>query len=47
MLTMAQLEAKTRDEVETIAKDQGMTGYSALKKAELIVHIHKSQAEQQ
>ena len=47
MLTMAQLEAKTRDEVETIAKDQGMTGYSALKKAELIVHILKSQAEQQ
>ncbi len=47
MLTMAQLEAKTRDEVEGIAKEQGLSGYSALKKADLIVHILKGQAEQQ
>ena len=44
MLTMAQLEAKTRDEVESIAKDQEMAGYSGLKKADLIVHILKAQA---
>lgn len=47
MLTMAQLEEKTRDEVEGIAKEQGMTGYSTLKKPDLILHILKSQAEQQ
>ncbi|MCK9355785.1 MAG: transcription termination factor Rho [Dehalococcoidia bacterium] len=47
MLTMAQLEAKNRDEVELIAKEQGMSGYSALKKAELITQILKLQAEQQ
>jgi len=47
MLTMAQLEGKTRDEVEGIAKEQGMTGYSTLKKPDLIIHILKSQAEQQ
>ncbi|MBN1857069.1 MAG: transcription termination factor Rho [Dehalococcoidia bacterium] len=47
MLTMAQLEAKTRDEVESIAKDQEMAGYSGLKKADLIVHILKAQAERQ
>jgi transcription termination factor Rho len=44
---MAQLEAKNRDEVELIAKEQGMSGYSALKKAELITQILKLQAEQQ
>ena len=47
MLTMALLEGKTRDEVEGIAKEQGMTGYSTLKKPDLIIHILKSQAEQQ
>ncbi|MCK5585327.1 transcription termination factor Rho, partial [Candidatus Bipolaricaulota bacterium] len=47
MLTMAQLEAKTRDEVESIAKEQEMAGYSGLKKADLIVHILKAQAERQ
>jgi transcription termination factor Rho len=47
MLTMAQLEAKNRDEVESIAKEQGVSGYSALRKAELITCILKTQAEQQ
>ncbi len=47
MLTMAQLEGKNRDEVEAIAKEQGMSGYSAMKKGELITHILRSQAEQQ
>jgi len=44
---MAQLEAKNRDEVESIAKEQGVSGYSALRKAELITCILKTQAEQQ
>jgi len=47
MLTMAQLEGKNRDEVEVIAKEQGVTGYSAMRKAELITNILKTQAEQQ
>jgi transcription termination factor Rho len=47
MLTMAQLESKNRDEVEVIAKEQGVTGYSAMRKAELITNILKTQAEQQ
>jgi transcription termination factor Rho len=44
---MAQLEGKTRDELEALAKEQGITGYSPLKKSELIMHILKSQAEKQ
>jgi transcription termination factor Rho len=44
---MAQLESKTRDELETLAKDQGITGYSPLKKSDLVMRILKSQAEKQ
>ena len=47
MITMAQLESKTRDELEALAKEQGISGYSSLKKSELVIHILKSQAEQQ
>jgi len=47
MITMAQLEDKTRDELEALAKEQGITGCSSLKKSDLITHILKSQAEQQ
>jgi len=47
MMSIAELESKTRDELEALAKKQGITGYSALKKAELVTHILKSQAEQQ
>ncbi|MCK4581446.1 MAG: transcription termination factor Rho, partial [Dehalococcoidia bacterium] len=47
MTTMAQLEDKTRDELEALAKESGTTGYSSLKKADLILHILKSQAERQ
>ena len=47
MLNMAQLENKTRDELEVLAKEQGISGYSALKKADLALCILKSQAEQQ
>jgi transcription termination factor Rho len=47
MLNMMQLENKTRDELEALAKEQGITGYSALKKPELVNRILKLQAEQQ
>ncbi|MQY56271.1 MAG: transcription termination factor Rho, partial [Dehalococcoidia bacterium] len=47
MITMAQLESKTRDELEALAKEQGISGYSSLKKSELVIHILKSQAEHQ
>ena len=46
-MNMQELESKTRDELESIAKEQGITGYSALKKAELVLHLMKSQAENQ
>ena len=47
MINMAQLESKTRDELETLAKEQGITGYSPLKKSDLVMRILKSQAEKQ
>ena len=47
MITMAQLEEKNRDELEALAKERGITGYSSLKKADLVLQILKSQAEQQ
>ena len=47
MESMTELEDKTRDELEVMAKECGITGYSSLKKAELIRHILQSQAVQQ
>jgi len=47
MTTLSQLESRTRDELEAIAKEQGITGYSSLKKSELAFQILKSQAEQE
>jgi len=47
MTTLSQLESSTRDELEVIAKEQGITGYSSLKKSELALQILKSQAEQE
>jgi hypothetical protein len=35
MATMTELESKNRDELETIAKEYGIIGYSALKKPSL------------
>jgi len=45
-MNMTELESKTRDELEGLAKEQGITGYSSLKKSALVTHILKSQAEQ-
>ncbi|MCK5182449.1 MAG: Rho termination factor N-terminal domain-containing protein, partial [Dehalococcoidia bacterium] len=39
MITMAQLESKNRDGLEALAKECGISGYSALKKSELIQRI--------
>jgi transcription termination factor Rho len=47
MGNMTELEDKTRDELEEIAKECGVTGYSSLKKAELVLQILQSQAVQQ
>lgn len=47
MESMTELEDKTRDELEVMAKECGITGYSSLKKAELIRHILQFQAVQQ
>ncbi len=47
MLTMVQLESKNRDELEALAKECGITGYSALKKPELIHRILQAEAQQQ
>jgi len=47
MLNMAQLESKNRDELEAMAKEYGIIGYSALKKSELIHRILQAEAQQQ
>jgi len=47
MANMAELESKTRNELEQLAKEQGIKGYSSLNKSQLVTHILKSHAEQQ
>lgn len=47
MITVAQLGNKTCEELESLAKEQKLTGYSSLRKSELIFHILKSQAERE
>ena len=47
MITMTQLESKNRDELEALAKECGISGYSALKKSELIQRILETEAQQQ
>jgi transcription termination factor Rho len=47
MVTMAQLEDKTREELEALAREAGISKYSSLKKADLIHHILRTQAEKQ
>ncbi len=47
MSTMAQLESKNRDELEAMAKECGIVGYTTLKKPELVYRILQAEAEQQ
>ena len=47
MSSMAELEGKNRDELEAIAKESGIIGYSALKKAELVQRILQAEAKEQ
>jgi len=47
MITMSQLESKNRDELEAMAKECGIIGYSALKKSELVHRILEAEAQQQ
>jgi transcription termination factor Rho len=44
---MAELEGKNRDELEAMAKESGIMGYSALKKAELVQRILQVEAQEQ
>ncbi|MEW6034392.1 MAG: transcription termination factor Rho [Chloroflexota bacterium] len=47
MTTITELEARTREELEDLAKGQGISGISGLKKHELVIRLLKAQAEQQ
>jgi transcription termination factor Rho len=47
MSTMAELENKNRDELEAMAKECGIAGYTNLKKPELVYRILQAEAEQQ
>jgi len=47
MITVGQLGNKTCDELEALAKEQKIIGYSSLRKSELIFQILKSQAERE
>jgi transcription termination factor Rho len=46
-MTMAELEAKTLDELRSLAKELGISGYSKLKKSDLVLKILKTNAEAQ
>ena len=46
-MNVAELETKTRDELIDMAKQQGVEGYSGLKKQELIMRLVQARAEQQ
>lgn len=46
-MNIAELELKTRDELQEVAKELGITGYSGLKKQELIFRLLQAQTEQQ
>jgi len=47
MSTMVELENKNRDELEAMAKECGVAGYTNLKKPELVYRILQAEAEQQ
>ncbi len=47
MSTMVELESKNRDELEAIAKECGIAGYTTLKKPDLVYRILQAEAQQQ
>jgi transcription termination factor Rho len=47
MLSFGELDLKTLSELRTIARDMGISGYSRLKKYDLILGLLRGQAEQQ
>jgi len=46
-VNIAELELKTRDELQEMAKELGVTGYSGLKKQDLVLRLLQAQTEQQ
>ncbi|MCL5959052.1 MAG: transcription termination factor Rho [Chloroflexi bacterium] len=46
-MNIAELELKTRDELQDLAKELGVTGYSSLKKSDLVLRLLQAQTEQQ
>ncbi|HEX5417049.1 MAG TPA: transcription termination factor Rho, partial [Chloroflexota bacterium] len=46
-MNITELESKTRDELQDLARELGVTGFSTLKKQELIFRILQAQTEQQ
>jgi len=46
-MDLAELEAKTREELMDVAKDLGITGHTGLRKQDLIFRILQARAEQQ
>ncbi len=45
-VTITELESKTREDLLDLAKDLGISGYSALKKQDLVVKVLQARAEQ-
>ena len=46
-MNLAELEAKTREELMDVAKDLGITGHTGLRKQDLVFRILQARAEQQ
>jgi len=46
-MNLAELEAKTREELMDVAKELGITGHTALRKQDLVFRILQARAEQQ
>ncbi|MHB1413894.1 MAG: transcription termination factor Rho [Chloroflexota bacterium] len=47
MLTMAELESKKLDELQDLAKEFSLSGYSGLRKQDLVIRLLQAQSEQQ
>ena len=47
MITITELEGKTKDELADLAENQGVSGISGLKKHGLNLRLLQAQAEQQ